>query len=196
MKIVAESPNCWVFVVRDQRIGATLLEARDILQNRMRHGFWAFGPHARGAHRVRPGDQAVIYLSSRTGGGFVGTCRVQSSLQPLAPKLRRLVLAGEASGSVAVADFAPFPELVPVPDVARQLQFVRNKAHWGAYLQGSAIRIPAEDYAAIVQATGRPGETSPERCPPHVWSYETIPMHGEAITLTRCIVCGAQQRDQ
>jgi hypothetical protein len=63
-------------------------------------------------------------------------------------------------------------------------------------LQGSAIRIPAEDYAAIVDAAGRPDKTSPERCPPHVWSYEAIPMHGEAITLTRCIVCGAQQRDQ
>ena len=93
--------NHWILVVTEQRIGRTILGAMDILQNRIRNRFWAFGQRAKGMRLLGKGDRAIIYASGRTGKDFVGFCEITSAPYELSKK-RREMMIGNPSYAVDI----------------------------------------------------------------------------------------------
>ena len=144
--------NHWILVVTEQRIGRTILGAMDILQNRIRNRFWAFGQRAKGIRLLGKGDRAIIYASGRTGKDFVGVCEITSAPYELSRK-RREMMIGNPSYAVDIDGVQLFSEPRSVKTLLHRLGFVRNKKNWGAYFQGSAIQIPEEDFHIIARAT-------------------------------------------
>lgn len=188
--------NHWILVVREQRIGRTVLGAMDILQNRIRNRFWAFGKRARGIRLLRKGDRALIYASGTKSKDFVGQCEINSSPYELSRKRREMVI-GNPGYAIDLDNFQLFAEPRSAKTFIPKLQFVRNKQNWGAYFQGSAIRIPEEDYQLIASETAKKVDAAERdsNCPAHICRYEAVPFRGESITLRRCQVCGLSERE-
>ncbi len=188
--------NHWILVVREQRIGRTVLGAMDILQNRIRNRFWAFGRRAKGLRSLRKGDRALLYASGRKIKDFVGICEINSVPYEL-PRKRREMVIGNPGYAIDLNSVQLFPQPRSARAYLQGLSFVRNKQNWGAYFQGSAIRIPEEDYNLIAGSTVKLEDAIGKDlvCPPHVWGYEAVPIHGESITLRRCQICGVSERE-
>jgi len=74
------------------------------------------------------------------------------------------IRTGNVYQAEAGAEFRPFRLDVdwlpatpaPIRPLLESLSFIRSKTHWGAAFRFGIVRIPAEDFARIAAAMGRP----------------------------------------
>ena len=146
----------WVLVVKDHRSReGRHIPAMDILHNRVRYGFWAISKRNVFRGKVKPGDLGVFYVASRDARVFAGDCVIKSESKPL-DSFHRSLIEGFPSTMLDYY-FEIEGRLWREPKQAREyavkLSFVRNKARWGSYFQGSVKPISKQDYEVLLSGT-------------------------------------------
>jgi hypothetical protein len=136
----------WLIVLSDAAAARWVLESSEM----------AFRSSA-GADRLRPGDPFAIYVSrsahnnpTRDQGQVVAAGTIDSNVEP-----GRLVVAGktfEQSCKLSFELVLPLRAGVPFRPLVAELNFIRSKRGWAAYLRRTLLRVPAEDFARIVEA--------------------------------------------
>jgi len=144
--------NCWIFVANNWTDEG--ISAREVIIARAGDRFWGIPENARHAHSLQRGDLIVWYAAGRNNQILMGTATLAGPLRQVGPDERDPFAHGtqrfraEQGADLQDVDLweteKPFHRLVP------RLRFITNPARWGQYLQGSIIRVSAEDYATMV----------------------------------------------
>lgn len=144
----------WLIVVKDHRAGrGQIIPAMQVLTTRVRRGFWLLSPKNPYVRRIQPGDRGLFYLSSKQGKVLAGECTIISTLTPITNEIRNLVEGYPSSmlthylGIRGTLWANPIPAQQAVPEMS----FVKNKARWAVYLQGTLHPITEEDYLLVKQ---------------------------------------------
>jgi hypothetical protein len=144
----------WLMVVKDHRAGrGQITPAMQVLTTRVRRGFWLVSPKNPYARRIQPSDRGLFYLSSREGRVLAGECTIISALSPITNEIKNLI---EGYPSSLLTHYLGikctlWANPIPAHQVVPQMSFVKNKARWAAYLQGTLHPITEEDYLLVKQ---------------------------------------------
>lgn len=144
----------YVFVVKDHVDGRRFVKASEVLQNRIRYGFWTLGKRSANLKRLKPGDKVVFYQGGKEGGKFVGTCAVSSNPYHASQVERRLSMGFPSAALDYVLDLRSievWEKPKEVQDLKAKLDFIKNKGNPRGYFRGSVRSISEEDYNAILE---------------------------------------------
>jgi hypothetical protein len=148
----------WLLVVKDHVAGKRqIVPAMQVLMTRVKRGFWLVSPKNPYARRIQESDQGIFYLSSREGRVLAGECTVTSRISPITLEIKNLI---EGYPSTLLTHYFGIKGMlwaqpIPAEQVVPQMSFVKNKARWAAYLQGSLHPITEEDYFLTRQVLER-----------------------------------------
>ncbi len=139
----------WLLVVKDHVAGRRqIVPAMQVLATRAKRGFWLVSPRNPYAKRIQERDQGIFYLSSREGRVLAGECTVTSRMRPITPEIRNII---EGYPSSLLTHYfgimgTLWAQPIPAEQIVPFMSFVKNKARWAAYLQGSLHPITEEDF--------------------------------------------------
>lgn len=92
---------------------------------------------------LKPGDLAVLYLAGGCHKMFYGNCMIDS----------KCYLLNKTSGYfLDVKRVKIWKKPLKAELVVNKLSFIKNKARWGAYIQGGIKEISQSDYKIIIQS--------------------------------------------
>lgn len=106
---------------------------------------WSIGRKTPNRRRLSEGDKILFYQGGEEDGGrVVASAELASSLQQ-----------SEGSDSfVKLKNFEVWKTPVNIRALIDKLSFIKNKRHWGLYLQGGIIKIAEGDYNKIIRKAG------------------------------------------
>jgi len=154
-------------VVKDHR-GAPreIIPAMQVLLTRVRHGVWLISAKNPYRKKIAPGDHGVFYVSSKRGRVIAGTCNIKSVAQPITPQIKSII-EGYPSGLLTHyfgIEGVIWANPIEASRVIPSMSFVKNKAKWSAYLQGTLHPITPEDYELVIRYQSQQDEvTSKDR---------------------------------
>jgi len=105
-------------------------------------GIWPIGKNTRFRKQISRGDKLLLYQAGEPVKAFVGNAELHSDIQ--SAEGRRYPYY------VRVGNVQLWDRCLYVKDVVNDLSFVKDKMHYGAYLQGGITAIPEADYNAIL----------------------------------------------
>jgi predicted RNA-binding protein len=100
------------------------------------------------ARTTAPGDRCLLYRA-RKDTGFIGVFELTAPAahRPTKVGLRTFAIRLDWK-AIALSEDQP----VRLPDLTERLSFIRDKAHWSAYLRMSFRPIPEGDFRLIAGA--------------------------------------------
>jgi hypothetical protein len=141
-------------VVKDHRAGSRqTIPAMQVLANRVKHGFWLISPKNPYRKRIASGDAGLFYVSSKMGKVIAGKCVITSPPQPITHEIKSII-EGYPSNLLTHyigIDGVIWASPVEASEVIPNMSFVKNKARWSAYLQGTLHPISPEDFEYVVK---------------------------------------------
>jgi hypothetical protein len=114
----------------------------EIINKILRSGKWPIGKYTVYRKQLSKGDRTLFYQAGNEGRKFVGSGELFSGLQQ------------DDKGTsfhVIVGNLELWDSPVPMSEVLDKLSFIKDKSHWGLYLQGGVIRVSEEDYRTVVR---------------------------------------------
>lgn len=142
----------WILVVKDHRSAdKKSISALEVLNNRVKYGFWSINSKNPYSKKITPGDVGIFLATGREAKIFAGECTITSKPMPLDLAHKKL-LEGYPS-TLSNSYFTIEGKLWERPKEAEQaalhLAFIKNKTKWYAYFQGTLKPITQTDYEAI-----------------------------------------------
>lgn len=139
--------NYWIFVsvpFTDFNIG-TISEMLKKIKAKQK---WLVG--RRTPHRgiLSEGDKILFYQGGEEGGKVVASAELASGLQ-----------SENDDNFVQIKNFEVWKKPVDMRALIDKLSFIKNKQHWGVYLQGGIVKTAGIDYNLIVRKRGKAGIT-------------------------------------
>lgn len=109
---------------------------------------WLVG--RRTPHRgiLSEGDKILFYQGGEEGGKVVASAELASGLQ-----------SENDDNFVQIKNFEVWKKPVDMRALIDKLSFIKNKQHWGVYLQGGIVKTAGIDYNLIVRKRGKAGIT-------------------------------------
>lgn len=145
----------WILVVKDHRgRGKEFIPGIQILQNRVKYGFWVISSKNPLRRRVKAGDRGIFYVAGAGGGFFAGECTIKSEERAMDSHHRSLL---EGYPSTLLDHYFEieghlWPSFKPLSEMIDKLSFITNKERWWAHLQGTLKQITAMDFEEIRRA--------------------------------------------
>jgi hypothetical protein len=154
-------PN-YILVVRGEDNDGRSLTARVVTENRFSKGLWPLNVLTRHQKDFSAGDRLLIYVAGSKDPDshhVIADGTVRSAIIPSTRVLdnRPAWARGltEQLFDLPVHELRWYRTPVHVPDVVRKLEFIKDPAQWGTYLQGGVKRIADHDLA-IFEKHGAP----------------------------------------
>jgi len=147
--------DCWIFTVKDDKIGKRKKKGTEIYKKRMSDAFWGLGESVANRSRVKMGNRVVFYLAGVDGQKFLGTCTLVSAFHRLGKQEREKLAHGpffQATHGVNLSDIEVWDSPKPIHPLLKRLGIIKDVNKWGCYIQGSIIRTSEDDYNTIVSA--------------------------------------------
>jgi hypothetical protein len=133
--------NYWIFVsvpFTDFNVG-TIWEMKTKIEATEK---WSIGKWTPNRSRLSDGDKILFYQGGEEDGGrIVASAELDSKLQQ----------SKDADCYVEIKNFEVLKKPVDLRALIGKLSFIRNKKHWGAYLQGGIVEIAQADYTKILK---------------------------------------------
>lgn len=145
----------WLLTIRDQYQTTRKISAKEIFDIRVANSFWVVNEHNRNFHRIKEGDKAIFYQCGSKGKQFLGRCLVSSQPERLTQELKQLITTQPSSlfnHYVSLDDIEVWKNPKLLIPMLNKLSFIRNKHHWGSYLQGGLRNISESDYFTIANS--------------------------------------------
>lgn len=134
------SVSNWIFVISD---------GDDVFQKRINEKIWPIFENTHNKRRLRIGDRVIFYQAGKNGKKFTGRASVAS-------KLTRHM----SNDQIVLEDIEVWKNQVQIEVFIDNLNFVKNRKHWGSYFQGGVISLPDKDYRLIMSNAIRAGNIS------------------------------------
>lgn len=101
---------------------------------------WLIG--RRTPHRgiLSEGDKILFYQGGEEGGKVIASAELASGLQ-----------SENDDNFVKIKNFEVWKKPVDMRALIDKLSFIKNKQHWGVYLQGGIVKIAGTDYNLIMR---------------------------------------------
>ena len=93
--------------------------------------------------KLRAGDLAVIYKAGEGGQAFLGTAEVKSEFKQD---------SNHMDGYMNIDSFKVWKKPKKIIPILDKLDFIKNKTHWGIYMQGGVKEISEKDYLLMIKA--------------------------------------------
>ena len=107
---------------------------------------WSIGRRTPNKNMLSRGDKILFYQGGQEDGGkIIASAELASSLE-----------CSENSDSfVKLWNFEVWKEPADMKKLIDKLSFIKNKRHWGVYLQGGVVKIARMDYNLITKKRER-----------------------------------------
>lgn len=142
----------WILVVKDH-ISANKqhISAIEVLNNRVKYGFWSINSKNPYARKINPGDFGIFLATGSDARVFAGECTITSIPMPLDLAHKKLLegYPSTLSDQYFTIDGKLWEKPKEAEKVAPQLSFIKNKQKWYAYFQGTLKPIQQTDYEII-----------------------------------------------
>lgn len=149
----------WILLVKDhKRPDGTILTAPNVLETRIRYGFWGISSKNRLCKRINQGDVGVFFVSSREGRYFPGECTIKSPPRKM-DEYHRSLIEGYPStmfDSYFEIEGRLWNRKVEITEVVKELTFITNKEKWWSYFQGGIRPLGDQDYRTIIRRVDVP----------------------------------------
>ena len=142
----------WILVVKDHRTTTKqLIPAINILNNRVKYGFWSINSKNPYRRKISPRDLGIFLATGRDSRVFAGECTITSEPVPLDLAHKKLLegYPSTLSDYYFTIDGKLWEKPKEAEKVAAQLSFIKNKQRWYAYFQGTLKPISQTDYEII-----------------------------------------------
>jgi hypothetical protein len=142
----------WILVVKDHRTATKqLIPAIDVLNSRVKYGFWSINSKNPYRRKISPGDLGIFLATGRDSRVFAGECTITSEPVPLDLAHKKLLegYPSTLSDYYFTVDGKLWEKPKEAEKVAAQLSFIKNKQRWYAYFQGTLKPISQTDYEII-----------------------------------------------
>lgn len=125
--------NHWVFVIRDDKI---------VFEKRIKAEKWPLYPATKFRKYLKIGDKIIFYQAGKYGQQFLGTAEVKSKVKPIPNKIDYYI-------DIDRIDI--WKKQPSIRNIISKLSFIKNKGHWGLYLQGGILKMNRVDHAIILK---------------------------------------------
>lgn len=142
----------WILVVKDHRTAdKKYISALDVLNTRVKYGFWSINSKNPYRRKITPGDLGIFLATGRDAKVFAGECTITSEPMPLDLAHKKLLegYPSTLSDSYFTINGKLWEKPKEAEKVSAQLPFVKNKTRWYAYFQGTLKPISQTDYEII-----------------------------------------------
>ena len=126
--------NQWIFVLNDDI---------SVLNKRSKAKRWPIFHRTINKKYLEIGDHIIFYQAGNGGQKFLGTAVNNSKVQSIQDSI---------DGFVDIDKIDIWKKDLSIRNILSDLNFIKNKEHWGAYLQGGVLRLNKQDYALILKA--------------------------------------------
>ena len=126
--------NQWIFVLKDDV---------SVLNKRSKAKKWPIFYRTINKQYLKIGDHIIFYQAGYGGQKFLGTAVNNSKVQSIPDSI---------DGFVDIDKIDIWKKDLSIKNILSNLNFIKNKEHWGAYLQGGVVRLSKQDYAVILKA--------------------------------------------
>lgn len=151
--------NYWMFIVTQKTVDGELIEADEILKQRLTDKFWGLGERTPNRRSLLQGDRVVFYVGI-PHKIFAATATLATSSFTLSEDQKKQYSHGKAR---YLSDYGVLLENIElwdsprlVTDLIPNLTFIENKQNWGSYFQGGVRQLPESDFRAIVEGRKLP----------------------------------------
>jgi|APSaa5957512535_1039671.scaffolds.fasta_scaffold75676_2 hypothetical protein len=124
----------WVFVIRDEEI---------VFKKRIKQKMWPLYRGTKFQTFLEIGDKIVFYQAGLGGQIFLGTAEVKSEVKQIPKKI---------DSYIDLDKINIWKKHPSIRNMVAKLSFIKNKEHWGLYLQGGILRMEKKDYTTIINA--------------------------------------------
>jgi predicted RNA-binding protein len=146
--------NYWIFIVTSHKADGELLAGEDILQQRMKDGFWGLAEKTPNRNSLQQGDQVVFYVGNPIKA-FAGRAVLAGESFKLSEEERDRYSHGKnfyrAEYGVRLEQIQLWERRVAVESLVPHLRFIENKEFWFAYFQGGVRQVSEEDFRSITE---------------------------------------------
>lgn len=105
---------------------------------------WSIGKRTPNRTQLSLGDKVLFYQGGDEGRKIVASAELASTVKET-----------EISESfVEITNFRLWKKPVEIRALINELSFIKNKKHWGIYLQGGIVKISEQDYKKIKGKAG------------------------------------------
>lgn len=142
----------WILVVKDHRTADKKnIPAIEVLNNRVKYGFWSISSKNPYRRKITPGDIGVFLATGHDAKLFAGECTITSEPMPLDLAHKKLLegYPSTLSDYYFKIDGKLWEKPKEAEKVATKLSFINNKTKWYAYFQGTLKPISQIDYEII-----------------------------------------------
>lgn len=105
---------------------------------------WLIGRRTPHREILAEGDKVLFYQGGEEGRKVVASAELASSLH-----------SDNADSFAEIKNIEVWKKPVDMNALIDRLSFIKNKKHWGVYLQGGVVRIAEKDYNMIVKKRGK-----------------------------------------
>ena len=105
-------------------------------------GKWYIGRKTLYRKQLSKGDKILFYQAGEEGKKFVGSGELLSNLQ---------VDDTNIFDFVTVGNIELWRKHVPINDLIDDLSFIKDRKHWGLYIQGGIVRITKDDFELVLR---------------------------------------------
>lgn len=145
--------NYWMFTVTRKEVDGEILEAEDILKQRLSDKFWGLGEGTPNRRSVKQGDRVVFYVGIPQMV-FAATASLAIDSFALSDEQKDRYGHGislyRADYGVVLENIDLWDSPRLVKDLVPTLKFIENKENWGAYFQGGVRQLSEDSFRAIV----------------------------------------------
>jgi len=125
--------NHWVFVIRDDET---------VFKKRIEAKKWPLYPLTKFQKYLEIGDQITFYQAGKHAQQFLGTAEVKSKVKPI---------PGKIDNYIDIDRIDIWKKQPSIRDIVSKLSFIKNKGHWGLYLQGGILKVARKDHSTILK---------------------------------------------
>jgi predicted RNA-binding protein len=145
--------NYWMFTVTQRKLDGQILEAEDILKQRLSDKFWGLGERTANRRSLKQGDRVVFYVGVPLMV-FAATATLAADSFALSDEQKDAYSHGiplyRSDYGVLLENIELWESPRLVKDLIPVLKFIENKENWGAYFQGGVRQLSEDNFRAIV----------------------------------------------
>jgi predicted RNA-binding protein len=143
----------WTFIVTQRKTDEGIYEAEKILEQRLGDKFWGLGERTPNRRHLKAGDRIVFYVGTPKRI-FAATATLATGSFTLSKKEKEQFSHGKpfyrTDYGVKLENIEVWEHPRSVMDLVPILNFIENKAYWGAYFQGGVRQLAEDDFKIIV----------------------------------------------
>lgn len=144
----------WLFTVTQKKIDSGILDADEVLRQRLADRFWGLGERTPNKRYLKIGDRIVFYVGIPFVS-FAASATLASDSFTLSEEQKDKYDHGKpfyrSDYGVILEDTQYWEKPRLVKDLIPSLKFIENKENWGAYFQSGVRQLSEDDFRTITE---------------------------------------------